>query len=243
MSIVNIICYVVLGIAAIFGLIKGFSKKKLGSFLFTVSGLVGYMGGVPLARLLMDTRLGYDFLQNGYHKLLPETTPYTNLLTGDADNKTALIKEGLTALKFPSFFQGMFTSRVLDTTSDVGTALASSFANLTMIGICVFVIFLLCYLILHAILGKVWDTIFGEKGKNFVGRICGMVNGLAKGVITVLAVMAVVALIDQLLVKYNQMTLHNWLISDLKLDDTQDFSLGKFLYNTASSLLTWISNR
>ena len=237
MSYINIALYVIIGLGAIFGFIKGFSHKRLQPFLFTAGGFAAYMFGVPLSRLLMNTRLGYDFLQNAYLSKIADEGVFSQVLAADYSEQ---IVTGLTELKVPKFFQGIFIPRVLDTSSTVRVALASSFANVTMIGICFAIIFLVVYFALFAILRPLWSTVFGEEGKNFIGRLFGIVVSLAKTVSCCLVILALISLVNQLLVKYNVQGLNDFLIKDLNMDNPESFSLGRFFYNTACSLLLWI---
>lgn len=201
---------------------------------------MAYIVGIPLANAIMNSRLGYDVIQGAYYKILPTTTTFTDLINPDSQVSLTQIKSALTELKIPNFFQGIFTSRVLDYTSDVANAVASSFAYLSIMAACFVLVFLLVFIILKLILKPIWNTIFGEDGKNFLGRIFGVVVSLCKTTLMILVVLWLTSLIDQMMLKYDYDVLHQFLIKDLSLEDTSVFSLGKFFYNTVYSLTAWI---
>lgn len=240
MGIIDIVILVLLLLSVILGLIKGFSKKRITPYLMGISAFVAYMGGIPLSRALMNSSLGYDMLQGKYYELLPVTDAFTQSVMTDESSRITQFKSALSELKIPSFFQGMFISRVMDNTGSVATALASSFANLTLITICFTVIFLLCFIILSCIMKPIWNTIFGENGKGFVGRLFGALFTAFKTVALIIVVLWLVTLVDQVMLKYDNDTLHTFLVSDLSLEDTSHFSIGRFFYETASSFSAWI---
>lgn len=236
--IIDIIIIVLLVLACVIGFIKGFSIKRLTPALLCLSFFVAYMVGIPLARLLMNTKFGYSLIQGAYYNNIPNSGIFIESV--DQENYLSQFKKGLTELNIPSFFQGLFTNRVIDYSLDVRTALASSFASLTLSASCFLLIFLIAFIVLRLILKPIWDTAFGEEGKNINGRIFGLVLTASKMVLTILCVLIVVSLVNQLMVKFGNNTLNDFLVDDLKLASSS-FSIGKFFYSTASSLLTWIS--
>ena len=243
MSIIDIVILVIIGLGLMIGLIKGFPLKKLNFGLLLISAGAAYMACGPLGRYLMDTSFGYETVQGMYFNLLPTTSSFTDAVSTDEAVMMSQYKVALTELKIPSFFQGMFTSRVLDNTGDVATALASSFAFFTLVASSFIIIFLLAFLILRVILNPLWKVIFGKQGKDFLGRFFGLFLGGSKAVFVVLVVFVLASLVDQISLKMGNDMIHTWINDQLKLDDSTIFSVGKYFYQTASSLLSWISQQ
>ncbi len=254
MSIIDIVILGIIGLGLIIGLIKGFPLKKLNFAFFIISAGAAYMACGPLGRYLMDTSFGYETVQGMYFNLLPTTSSFTDAVSTDEAVMMSQFKVALTELKIPGFFQGMFTSRVLDNTSDIATALASSFAFLTLVASAFVIIFLLAFLLLRVILSPIWKMLFGSDdknndgkkkndGKGFLGRVFGLLLGGSKAIFIVLVVFILASLVDQLSLKMGNDVIHNWLNDQLKLDDSSIFTVGKYFYQTASSLLSWISQQ
>ena len=243
MSIIDIVILVIIALGLIIGLIKGFPMKKLNFALLMISAGGAYMACGPLGRYLMDTPFGYETIQGMYFNLLPTTSSFTDVVSTDEAVMLSQYKVALTELKIPGFFQGMFTSRVLDNTGDVATALASSFAFLTLVASCFILVFLLAFLLLRVILNPLWKIIFGKEGKDFLGRLFGLFLGGSKAIFIVLVIFALVSLVDQISLKLGNDMIHTWINDQLKLDDSSIFTVGKYFYQTASSLLGWISQQ
>lgn len=243
MSIIDIIVVTLLVIGLVWGFIKGFSIKKINFALSSISGGVAYLAGVPLGAKLMNTSFGSQTIQNLYYGVLPTTESFSALVSTDEAIRQSQYKTALTELKIPTFFQGLFTARILDNTGDVGNGLASSFAFLTLTASCFLIIYLVCFILLHIILKPLWGVIFGKEGKGFFGRVIGMLFSASKVVVFILIAMIVLTLVDQVSMKFDNYTIHTWLSDTLKLEDTNTFTIGKFFYKTASSLLTWISQK
>ncbi|MDY5970516.1 MAG: hypothetical protein SPI99_02310 [Candidatus Enterosoma sp.] len=235
MSYINIVIYVLLGLSVLIGFIRGFKMKRIHTFLFLVAGFCGYMVGLPLARGLMDTALGSSLLQNAYLSILPESP----LMASAYDS--SFVKDALTEVGIPNFFQGIFSGKIVDGTSSMANAIASSFANVTITYACVLLIFFIVFFVLRFALKPFWDGLFGEEGKSFLGRVFGIVIQAAKTTFSVLVLLAVLSLINEFLVKASITGLNDFLVKDLALDNPEAFSIGKFFYNTSSALLTWIS--
>lgn len=235
---------ILLALALIWGFIRGFGKGTVKS-LATYAGLAcGYFVGVPVGRGLMNTTLGNEVLVSFYQGFLPSdgvfATP-ASLAEFSSAEQTAYLSEGLTQLSFPTFFQGMFISKVTLTDGTVARALASSFAFYTLLAICCIVFFLIAYVLVRIIFGKISEVLFGEDGRNMLGRLAGGVKKVVTMGFTICALMVVMVLIDQLMLKAGNETLHTFLDTDLKLNDGSSFSIARMFYNTASALLNWIS--
>lgn len=243
MGIIDIAVCVILAIALIWGFIKGFPIKKINFALSSISAGIGYLAGVPLGARLMNTSFGSQTIQNLYYGVLPKTDNFTAVVSTDDVIRLSQYKSALNELKIPTFFQGLFTARILDNTSDVAMGLASSFAFLTLTAACFLLIYLLCFILLRFILKPLWGAIFGKEGKGIFGRFFAMLYSGSKAVVLILLFMIVMTLIDQVMLKFDNSTIHTWISDNLKLEDTTSFTIGKFFYKTASSLLTWISQR
>ncbi len=243
MGIIDIAVCVILAVGLIWGFIKGFAIKKINFALSSISGGVAYLAGIPLGARLMNTSFGSQTIQNLYYGVLPKTDNFTAVISTDEAVRLSQYQSALTELKIPAFFQGLFTARILDNTNDVATGLASSFAFLSISAACFLLIYLLCFILLRVILKPLWGAIFGKDGKGFFGRFFGMLYSGSKAIIFILLVMIIITLIDQVMLKFDNSTIHTWMNDSLKLEDTTSFTIGKFFYKTASSLLTWISQR
>lgn len=245
-SILDIICIVLLVAALIIGLFKGFGKGTVRS-IANYSGLaLAYFAGVPLSRQIIGNTngIGNNFIFDLYFKALPTTDSFSKSLAGlDAIAKTDAMSEALGEIKIPTFFRGFFTSRALILDGSVGQALASSFTFLTITAICFIILYLVAVVLVKVILGKITGMVFGENGKNLLGRVAGMIKYLVKAGFTILVLFAIVILVNQFMIKADNTALNDWLVNDLKLSDGGAFSIGRLFYNTTNSILNWISMR
>ncbi len=236
------IVIVLLLVALLLGLIKGY---KHGTTRLGVVGgiLLGYYAGVPVARALMNTRLGYEFLTGAFKNTLPSTSSFSVDLAGqNTAFKTESLGKALTELNVPSFFQGMVTTNAIVLDGDVKTALASAFANFVLMGVCFLFFFILAFVLCRIIFGKTdrHGDVFGENGKSLMGRFSGAINSMLGMSIYMIIGMTILVLISQLMVKYGNTAFQDWLNSDLKLGDSS-FSIGKIIYNVSGTLLSWIN--
>lgn len=243
MDFISIAILVLIGIGLIIGMVRGFPMKKLSFGIFIASLGIAYMTGLPLARSLMDTPLCYETLQGAYCRMLPHTETFSTAVSGAEATRLEQISTGLTELKIPAFFQGIFTGRVLDVSQDVSTAIASSFAYVTVIGICFLLIVLIVNILGQLLIKLLGTTLFGKDGKGFFGRIFGLLLGGSKAIFIILLVMIVASLVNELMVKFGYNILQDWLNQQLYLDQPDTYSIGKFFYQTSSSLLSWINHR
>jgi|LAHS01.1.fsa_nt_gb hypothetical protein len=243
LGVIDYIVLILLIVGALVGFIRGFGKNTVRNLAFDSGLALGYFVGIPLSRNLVNIGSLYDHpLFKGYVSLIPESSTFQVSLKGlDAIDQSADMAAGLTEMHFPKFFQGIFISQAILLTSTVGDALASSFTFLTLSAICFVVLFLVTYLVLRIILGKLNDLLFGEDGRNVLGRIAGAIRGMVDVGFAALVLLALLVLVDQLMVRNGNTALHALLESDLKLSDGSYFSIGRLFYNTASSLLAWIS--
>ena len=245
-SVIDIICFILLALALILGLIKGFGKGTVRS-IANYSGLaLAYFAGVPLSRQIIGNTkgIGNNFIFDLYFKSLPTTECFTKSLNGlDAIEKTDAMSAALGEIHIPTFFRGFFTSRALILDGSVGQALASSFTFLTITAICFLLLSLIAFILVKTILGKITGFVFGENGKNLLGRIAGMIKALVKTGFMILVVFAIIILINQFMIKADNTVLNDWLVNDLNLSDGSTFSIGRLFYNSANSVLNWISLR
>ncbi len=241
MSIIDIIIYCILGLSLLFGFVLGFSKKRLSSFASQCGFIVAYFAGAPLVELLSKTNLSVH-IQNGYASLLPKTDAFTSLVASDVASRNSQMSTALEEIHIIKIFHSFFTLRATDFTSTVGDALASSFANWTLIGVVYVVLFLLTFILIKVILSPLWKdgSLFGEKGKSFFGRICGMLRMVCKATMIILVVMIAISLVASLTTKFGNTYLQDWIDTELKMDDSSVFSIGKMFYKTSSYFFNWI---
>lgn len=242
-SLINIISLILLALALIWGFIKGFGKGTVKAIANYAGLALAYFGGIPLGQKLISLRgIENHFIFDLYYKNLPTTDVFSlNMSSLTVQEKNQVMSKALSEMKFPTFTQGIFTSHALILDSSVAEALASSFTFLTVLAICFILLYLFAYILVRIILGKISGLVFGENGKNFLGRIAGMVKYIFKTGLTLLTIMAVIIFINQMMLKNSNTSLNDWLVEDLKLSDGNYFSIGRLIYNTAGSLLNWIS--
>ena len=241
MSVIDIIIYCVLAFAVIFGFLRGFSKKRLSSFASQCGFIVAYFAGAPLVEVLAKTDLCVH-IQNGYYSLLPKTEAFTTLISSDVSIRSSQMSTALEEIHIIKIFHSFFTLRATDFTSTVGDSLASSFANWTLVGATYIILFLLTFILVKIILSPLWKdgSLFGEKGKSFFGRVCGMFRMVCKVTLCIIAVMIVVSLIASLTNKFGNTYLQDWIDTELKMEDSSAFSIGKMFYKTSSYFFNWI---
>ena len=241
MSVIDIVLLVLLVLSAVFGFVKGFGKSSLKFFRFLLAVVASYFIGVPIARGLMQTALGGEWLVGLYENAIPQTGIFIETI-GDASSsmQQAMLSQGLGELGFPSFFRGFFLSGCCLMDGTVSRALASSFSYYTLI-LVFFVLFLVLFsIVLHFLFKLLAEPILGENGKGIIGRILGMVKKVVQTSLSLLVVMAIVVFIDELLLNADITGMHDWLFTDLGLGNG-GFSLARMFYDTAHALLGWIS--
>jgi len=247
MSTLTIVISILLILFGLFGFLKGFGKGTAKSLASEAGLAAGYFFGVPVARLLMNTGMGKSWLTGLYLGTIPSIDPFTKALETGSDSGSlqaankALLSEGLSTLGIPKFFQGMFLSHVVSYEADVRLALASSFAYWTLIAFFFLLFYLVVTLVLGKILSKAEGLVFGEDGKNFLGRLGGLVKGVLKGSGLILVLLVLLSLVNQLLMNAGNTVLNRWLVDDLAIEDGSKLSLGKFFYQTAEGLIGWVS--
>ena len=250
MGIIDIVCIAVIVLFGLIGLVKGFSKGSIRSLASLCGTAVAYFAGVPATFGMMKTGLGTS-LNNFYVGKLPSTATFTQALAsatlnpdmsaGDiATANSGYLASGLSEVHIVKIFQGLFITHVQDFSSDVQHALASSFGYWTMLAAVIVILFLLVFFLAYFLLKKAGDVAFGEDGKSGLGRIAGLIKGLLQAALYLIVAMIIIVFVNQLMVKGGNNALATWLTNDLKLSDS-NMSIGKLLYNTAGSLLNWIS--
>ena len=241
MGIIDWVILALIVISAVWGLMRGFGHSSLKRWAFLLGLVAAYYIGVPIARGLMDTGFGNDWLTGLYAGLLPEEGAFAESLAGlSAASQEALMSTALTELGCPTFIQGFVTTRAVIVDGTVQTALASSFAYWTLLAASFIIFFLVCYFILNFLFKLIAEPLLGENGKGIVGRILGLVKSVAKTTLLIIIVMIVFVFVDQIMLNMGDSTLHDWIDSDLALN-TSSFSLGRLFHDTAASLLSWIS--
>lgn len=244
MSYINLVIWILLASALLIGFLLGFGKKKVASFANLVGLLAAYFLGNPLANGLMNTAFGYETITGAYYNRLTLTENLqVSPLSSDLAERTNQLSLGLSDVHIPKFFQSIFISNIKVTDNNVGRAIASSFAFLTLASIIFLVIYSIVFFLVKFLLGphgKNEISIFGEHGKNILGRFAGMVLYVFRCTITILGVLCIVVLISNIMVKYNLPALQNWIENDLTLENPIDFNIGKMFYNFANSILGWV---
>ncbi len=240
MGVIDWIILILILISALFGFFRGFGHSSLKRWAFLIGLVLAYFIGIPAARGLMSTGVG-DWVTGLYSGVVSTEGAFAESLAGlSATQQDALMATALTEMGWPTFFQGFVTTNAVVLDETVNVALASSFAYWTLIGVLFLVFFLVCSLILNFLFKLIAEPLLGEKGKGIVGRILGIAKGVAKTSLSIIIIMVIVVFIDQLMMNFGNTAFHDWIDSDLYLN-TSSFSLGRLFYDTAASLLAWIS--
>lgn len=240
MGYIDLILLGLIVLGLIVGLFKGFSIKHFAGPMLLLSGLAGYFIGVPIGRALLNSDVGYSWITSLYLKTIPEGDIFTTALASDATQRVSQMQQGLSSMGIPSFFQSLFTSNAVNLSSDVGTAIASSFSALTLFGIGFLLIFIVCFVILNIIIRPIWKTCFGEEGKNLLGRIFGSVFAIAKTTVILLGIFVLLVFVNDTMLKFGNTSFNDFLVRDLGLAEGNAFPIGKLFYNTADMLVGWI---
>lgn len=241
MSVINLFCLLVVSILVLFGFIRGFRQKTIRTAAF-FTGLVSVIFlANPISNLIMRSIIGSDWLTGLYLKNIDSSDVMTVILNDDLTSNSNVLSLGLEELNIPSIFHGFFISNVFISNSSVRVALASSFANSTILLFFIILLFSITFFLIRLFLKKATDTVFGEKGNNFAGRIFGALRGFAYATIILVGLMFIIVLINQIMITNSFLSLNNYLDAQLKLSDGKSYSLGKIYFNMAAALLNWIS--
>ncbi len=240
MGIIDWIILFLIVLAALVGFFKGFGHSSLKKWAFIIGIVLAYFIGVPAARGLMNLGIG-DWLTEIYVGLIPSDGAFAESLAGlSAASQDALMAEALTEWGCPTFFQGFVTTNAVFVDGTVAYAISSSLAYWTFIGALFLLLAIICFAILNFLFKLIAEPILGKKGKGLIGRILGIVKHVAKSSFSILVIMLIVVLIDQIMLTFGNSAFHDWIDSDLSLN-TSSFSLGRLFYDTAASMLSWIS--
>ena len=232
---------IVLALGLIFGLIKGW-KVKITALSLLIAFLVVFYAGTPICKAIMSTNFGTQTLTDFYASKLPATEAFTNTLdTSNLSMQQSQISAALTEMGVPNFFQGFVISNVYLTTSTVSIAIASSFAYMTILGSLGLLSFILIFVILKLTLGKVSESVFGEDGKGFFGRITGGLLGVFKASVALFIIFVGFTLVNQIMLKSGNTVLQDWLNSQLEISNGSSFSFAKVYYDLGTALFNWIS--
>ena len=241
MSIINIVCLTIVSVFILFGFIKGFKQKTVRSIAFFGALAVAFFVGVPLSNALMYTKFGNETVTGWFLRNIEDSGLLAQVLSTDLTEQTAQLSNGLTELQIPTFFHGLFISRVYYSLGSVRDAIATSFASSAILGFFFTVFFLLTFFIIKYILKKTTSVLFTENGNNFAGRVFGAIRGFIYSSLIIIGLMFIVVLVNQVLLRYGLVELNNFLDKQLSLSNGSKFSLAKFYYNAAAILLNWIS--
>lgn len=241
MSIIDIIIYSLLILFIIIGFIKGFTMKRINWFLTLTSFTLAFLLGIPLARLIMNTNIGNGWLQTLICDALPNEGVFIENLSNESAQATIQLQNGLSILKIPKIFHQLFIDEVLEFSLTVKDALSSSIAFLILIAVAVIFIAIVILILLFAIIKPTWKKLFGENGKNIMGRFAGMLTGLIKLCLLLVIVFSLVNIVDTLMLTFKVDAFHLWLSKQLYLDKPESFSIGKLFYHATSWLWGWIS--
>ena len=243
MSYINLGILILLGIALIAGFIIGFGKKSVAAFANIVGSVAGWFLAHMASNALMTIAFGNEIITGLFMKVLPADSAAlsVNPISTDMAERTEQLSAGLGDLKIPQFFRSLFISNVKVVDNSVGRAIASSFAYLTILAVSFIVIYLTIVILIKVICGphgKNGVSIFGENGKNVLGRIAGMALQLFRASCSVLAILCIIVFVSSLLIKFGNITvLQDWIDKDLALESPIDFNIGSMFYKFANSLL------
>ena len=241
MSTINIVFLVIVYLFVIAGFIKGFKQKTVRSAAFLSGVALAYFVGVPLSNVLMYTPFCNETITGLFLRNIVDEGIFAQKLSTDLTEQTAQLSNGLSELKIPTIFHGLFISRVYYSAGSVRDALSTSFASTAILGTLFILFFIAGFVIVKIILKKTTGVLFSEDGNNLAGRIFGGIRGFLYASIILVGVMFVAVLVNQVLLRYGLLKFNNMLDSQLGLSDGAKFSLGKMYYNTAAALLNWIS--
>lgn len=235
---------VLLILSLAFGFMKGFGKSGPKTIIFLAGILVAVYVGIPIGQAIMKSQFGSITIPSLFAKSIPNTDIFIQDLNGlSLIDANSLIKDGFKQLNFPTFFTGFFLSKVQNYNNTVKDAIASSFSYYTVMIVSFIIFFALTSLIVGLIFKFVIKISFGENGKNIFGRIAGALKYAFKASILFYIVMFIIVLISQVMLKNNAPGFYNYLVTDLKLDNRDSFSLARIFYDYSVSLLNWISAR
>ena len=244
MGVFDWILLILLIVAALWGLIRGY-KSSIPRLIFIVSIVVAIYAGIPIGTSIMNSQFGQITVTNFYQSKLPDSDVFLKSINGlTIADRNILLNEAFTSLHFPKFFAGFFISKVSVVSETVKAAVASSFAYYTIVGVMFIIFFLLPCIVLNIIYKMIKKVSpFGEDGKNMLGRIAGAIQMIVFASVIYYVIMFIVVLISQITFKNGISNVNDFLIKDLKLDNTSSFSLARLFYTYSLSLLNWISLR
>lgn len=240
-SVIDLVILIVLALGLVWGFLRGFPKKRLDAFASQMGSVVAYFAGGPLCSLLSKTNLT-TYIQNGFVNVLPSSEAFDALIdTSDITIRNNQLSKALSEIHIFKIFQSFFVSHTTDFTNTVKDAIASSFANIILVFAIYLLLFFLTFFIIKLIFSPLWNenSLFGENGKNFLGRVFGGLRMVFKSAVTILCVLIILNLVASLCEKFSNPTLSEWIDKDLNLSDPS-FSIGKLFYKTASSFFGWI---
>ena len=241
MGILDLVCIILLVVAALWGFIRGFRKGTIRTLAFYAGIAAGYFLGETLAKAFMNMPIENNVFYNLYLPKLPDSEAFMTNINGlSYEAQRSAISAGLTELHFPKFFQGFLITRASVLDGNVQQAVCSSFTYVTILALCFLALFLVAYFFVRLILGKVTEVAFGEDGKGFLGRIAGLIRQVVVMSMFIIGGMMVMVLVSNLMLRFDKTTISDFLSEDLQLTDGSYFSLGRIFYNTASQIMSWV---
>jgi hypothetical protein len=242
--------YIILGILALaflVGFCLGYGKHGPKRLCFIAAFLAAYFFGTMIADALMRTRLGYDMMVNAFVGVFPNDAAFQASLSGISSSaQQALMGKALSEINVPVFFQSFVTTRATMMDTTVRVALASGISFWILAGIFFVVLFVLVFIVLDRIFsgnGKDRVGLFGENGTSLFGRLAGGVHWVMKGTILLFLLMLVVVFISQMMASRGLPVLQDYLEKVLDLENGNSYSPAQLFYNTAATLLNWITLR
>lgn len=240
---ISIAYIVILVIAIIVGIKKGFISSLLTLFGTVIAGVVAYYACRPLAVWIANSTGWGTSVSNSIYNWIIEKAPdaanaVTNdLLTTEVGGTTALATM-LNEIGIPTFLQTYVTDFITTANQGVeavGLYIANAVTEYVFVGGAFLVIFLVISIIV-AILKHVTKNINKTKVIGPINKILGAVMGLVIGCIVVIVVsfgLSSLSGIEQL---------NTFLNEQLYLMDDTTWTLGKMLYtnNFLSQLLGYI---
>ena len=230
-DIISIVYIAIVAIMFLVGLKKGFMKVLINFIKGTVAILVAIVLSKPLAKLIIGTNLGTNFVN-----LLTDT--FTNkggifIQTVTEATKTDVISQALTELKIPEVLNNIFL-QLMDKLISAefipaeGATVATVLGNVIAYYAILVVMFILLFVaarIVASLLNKILNSLIKIP-------LIGMLNSLAGGVINAAIGVVVVCLISygiSFLIPVNE-TLGTWLTNTMALNDDSVTSISKYLY-------------
>ena len=232
MGVIDIIIVILFLIFMIIGFIKGFTKQTLSSFAWLIALIAAIFTCKFIGSFVFKTNLGINLTDQIYGWISAKggetVTTTVNVLTEEA------LSEALSSMGIPYFIHPFLTRNIdLSAVKDISIAeYISPKISYYVILVCCFIIIYLVVFLLVKLIAKVLGDIIKNSPFGFIDRILGLIWGFVKATFIVSIVMLLLSLIMSLPID----EINNWLISDMKIDQSS-FGIAKFIYEHNPILL------